>query len=335
MRKRADESDVDLLLVDTGDRIEGNGLFDASTPKGLFLYDIYAEQDVDLICSGNHELYQHYSIEREHNTTVPNFKENYIASNLDYVDPRTGERKPLAQRYRKFKTKKGLEAVAFGFLFNFNGNANNTVVQKVEDAIKEDWFKDAIREKPDVFIVIGHVGLRMHEFRTIFTAMRKQIWHTPIIFFGGHSHVRDALSYDSQSFAMASGRYMETIGWMSVDGIKQKKHEADVPASASTSLKFTRKYIDNNLYGMHYHTGLNETTFPTEEGKRVTDMIAKARKALDLDYRFGCAPRDLWMSRAKYPGESSIFSWLTDEVFPDIIKKDERKGKARLASTLR
>ena len=76
MRKRADDTGADLLLVDTGDRIEGNGLYDASTPKGLFQYDIYAEQNVDIICIGNHELYQAYSADREHNATVPNFREN-------------------------------------------------------------------------------------------------------------------------------------------------------------------------------------------------------------------------------------------------------------------
>lgn len=329
MRKRADDLGADLLLVDTGDRIEGNGLYDASTPKGLFQYDIYAQQDVDIVCIGNHELYQAYSADRERNTTVPNFEDNYIASNLDYIVPATGERKPLAQRYRKFKTKnRGLEIVAFGFLFDFTGNANNTVVQPVAETIKEKWFQDAMREKPDLFVVAGHVGLRMEEFRTIFTALRKQNWHIPIVFFGGHAHVRDALSYDSQSFAMASGRYMETIGWMSIDGIK-KKSPKDV--SAEASLKFSRKYIDNNLYGMYYHTGRNETDFVTPRGKLASHMIASARKALSLDRSYGCAPRDLWVNRAKYPSKESIFSWIQDEVFPDVVVNEKRKDKPRLA----
>ncbi|KAK2609196.1 hypothetical protein QQS21_002278 [Conoideocrella luteorostrata] len=329
LKKRADDDGVDMLLVDTGDRVEGNGLYDASTPKGLFYYDIWAEQHVDLICTGNHELYSASTAEREVNTTVPHFKDQYIASNLDYKDPKTGERKPVAQRYRKFKTKnQGLEIVAFGFLFDFTGNANNTVVQPVAEAIKEQWFQDAIREKPDIFVVAGHVGLRMEEFRTIFTALRKQNWHTPIVFFGGHAHVRDTRSFDSQAFAMASGRYFETIGFMSIDGIKKK---ATDEISAEASLKFNRKYIDNNLFGMYYHTGLNKTTFPTAEGKRVSKQIARARKALDLDYTYGCAPKSLWMSRAKYPGNESIFSWFQDEVLPDVVVNGKRKDKSRLA----
>ena len=288
MRKRADDEGVDLLLVDTGDRIEGNGLYDSSKPKGLFQYDIYAQQNVDIMSIGNHELYVAYSADRENDTTVPNFKDSYIASNLDYIDSNTGKQKPMAQRYRKFKTKnQGLEIVGFGFIFDFTHNANNTVVQPVEDTVKEDWFQEAIREKPDLFVVTGHVGLRMEEFKVIYTALRKQNWQTPIAFFGGHAHVRDALRFDSNAFAMASGRYFETIGWMSMDGLNKKD---DKDAEAAKSVTFNRRYIDNNLYGMYHHSGKNETTFHTKEGKHTTDLITRARDALDLDSKFGCAP---------------------------------------------
>ncbi|KAI6781937.1 ser Thr protein phosphatase family [Emericellopsis cladophorae] len=327
MRKLADDKGSDLLLVDTGDRVEGNGLFDASTPKGLYQYDIYAQQDVDIICTGNHELYQHYSIEREHNTTLPNFKENYVASNLDYVDPETGNRSPMAQRFRRFKTKnQGLDIIAFGFIFDFIGNANNSAVQRVEDTVKEKWFLDVLKEKPDVFVVTGHVGLRMEEFEVIFKAMRQANWHTPIVFFGGHAHVRDARRFDSMSVALASGRYMETVGWMSVDGLKKT---GDVETEASPT--FTRTYIDNNVLGMYHHTGLDESSFHTDKGREVTKMIDSARKELELDRRFGCAPRDYWMSRARFNEDGNIYKLLMDEVFPDIIVNEDRRNESRLA----
>ncbi|CEI63880.1 hypothetical protein FVEN_g9177 [Fusarium venenatum] len=333
MRDEADKKGADLLVIDTGDRIEGNGLYDASTPKGLFQYDIYAEADVDIMSTGNHELYKVYSADMEHNTTVPNYKNSYLASNLDYISFETGDRVPQAPRYKKFKTKnQGLNVVAFGFLFDFTGNANNTIVQPVEQTIKEDWFQEAIREKPDLFVVIGHVGLRMEEFKVIYTAIRKQNWHIPIAIFGGHAHVRDTVQYDSNALAIASGRYFETIGWMSIDGIQkdiQKSSAKEVEAAASAT--FTRRYIDNNLYGLHYHTGLNETTFPTEHGKRVSKMITRARKALQLDYKFGCAPKTLWMHRAKHTDEDSIYHWISNHVLPDVITRKDRKDKSRLA----
>lgn len=212
MKKKADDRGVDLLVVDTGDRIEGNGLYDASDPKGKYTYDIVAQQSFDAICTGNHELYQASSVDREHNTTVPYFKNTYLASNLDYVEPETGNQIPQAKRYRKFKTKnQGLTVVAFGFLFDFDRNANNSVVQKVEDTMKEDWFLQAIREKPDLFLVTGHVGLRMKEFEQIFRVIRDENWYTPIAFLGGHAHVRDTRKFDDNAVAIASGRYMETI----------------------------------------------------------------------------------------------------------------------------
>ena len=46
MREKIEGEGNDLLIVDTGDRVEGNGLYDASHPKGLFTYDIFKEQDV-------------------------------------------------------------------------------------------------------------------------------------------------------------------------------------------------------------------------------------------------------------------------------------------------
>lgn len=326
MRNKADERGVDLLVVDTGDRVEGNGLYDASRPKGQYTYDIFKEQDVDIICTGNHELYLDDTATREWNQTVPNFKDNYLASNLDYIDPKTGEAKPMAPRYKKFQTKnQKLNVVAFGFLFDFTGNANNTVVQPVSKTIKEEWFQNAIREKPDVFVVIGHIGLRMDEIKQIYNEIRKQNWFTPLAFFAGHAHVRDAISLDAKTFGIASGRYFETIGWMSIDGIAKSK---DVE---TTAVSFNRRYIDNNLLGLYHHTGLNESTFPTEHGRNVSELIAKARTALDLDQKFGCAPQDYWMARTKYPSNDSVFTLLDQQVLPDIIAKESRKDIPRLA----
>lgn len=327
MRNQADERGVDLLVVDTGDRVEGNGLYDASRPKGQYTYDIFKEQDVDIICTGNHELYLDDTATREWNQTVPNFKDNYLASNLDYIDPKTGEAKPMAPRYKKFQTKnQKLNVVAFGFLFDFTGNANNTIVQPVSKTIKEEWFQNAIREKPDVFVVIGHIGLRMDEIKQIYNEIRKQNWFTPLAFFAGHAHVRDAISLDAKTFGIASGRYFETIGWMSIDGIAKNSKDVE-----TTAVSFNRRYIDNNLLGLYHHTGLNESTFPTEHGRNVSELIAKARTALDLDQKFGCAPQDYWMARTKYPSNDSVFTLLDQQVLPEIITKESRKDIPRLA----
>jgi hypothetical protein len=332
MREQADERGVDLLLVDTGDKVDGNGLYDGSIPKGNYTYDIFKEQHIDMLCSGNHELYVAEVAEREYTKTVPNSKGKYLASNLDIIDPKSGERVPLAQRYRKFTTKnQGIRVLAFGFLFDFTGNANNTFVQPVEETIKEKWFQEAIREDVDLFVVIGHVDLRSPEYKAIHTAIRSQRWNTPIQFFGGHSHIRNFLSYDSNAYALESGRYMETIGWMAIDGISIGGKEDSSHTRAKGSPTFKRRYIDNNLFGYHYHTGLNHSTFPTVRGIEVSETIQNARKHMDLDQRIGCAPQDYFVNRAEYPSNISILSLIGQQILPDILVGENRTEIPRIA----
>lgn len=317
LRDRADADGSDLLVVDTGDRVEGNGLYDASNPKGKYTFDIFKEQQIDIITSGNHELYLKNSSDNEYYETVPNFKDNYIASNLDIYNPEDGKLQPLAPRYRKFTTKnQGIRIVAFGFLFDFKGNANNTVVQEVEDTIKEQWFQDAIRDKDvDLFVVAGHVPVRdSKEYDAIYKAIRDVTWDIPIAFLGGHTHIRDTHVFGKKAVGLESGRYMETIGFMSVSGLSHKKKDGTV--EAEKSLTFDRRYIDNNLFSLYHHSGKNDTTFSTEHGKNVSAAIHSARKELKLDKTFGCAPQDYWLNRAPYPHNDSILTWLETEVFP-------------------
>ena len=337
LHEKANKEGTDLLLIDTGDKIEGNGLYDASKPKGKYTLEIFAKQNIDLICSGNHELYKNHSSNDEYQITVPKFSGNYLASNLDIFDPKSGERRPLAQRYKKFVTQnQGIRILAFGFLYDFTGNSNNTIVQKVEDTIKEKWFQEAIRDRDvDLFLVIGHVPLRSSEFALIFKAIREQQWDAPIQFFGGHTHIRDYAKYDKKAYALESGRYMETIGFQSISGLSTggKVKEAGHDVARAASPQFGRRYVDNNLFSFYHHTGLNESTFPTPHGRNVSHSISSARKTLKLDKTYGCAPRDYWTNRAPFPSEDSIFSWMQDEVLPDMIKDPERGDAPRMVLT--
>ncbi|KAJ5198434.1 uncharacterized protein N7498_007551 [Penicillium cinerascens] len=323
MREKVEAQGQDLLVVDTGDRVEGNGLYDSSAPKGVYLSEILRHQHIDVITSGNHELYKQNTSEAEFLTTVPNFRGKYLASNIDITHPETNELVPLAPRFKKFTTKQqGIRIVAFGFLFDFTGNYNNTVVQPVEKTIKEDWFQEAIRDKDvDLFLVAGHVPAHSPEYRAIFEEIRGIRWDTPIQFFGGHQHIRDYAKYDSKAFALASGRFMETIGFMSIDGLST----SDRPSTTSGPV-FKRRYIDNNLYSFYHHTGLDEESFPTEKGRNVSQLITESRSALRLDRVHGCAPRTLWMSRVPYPHKDSVFTWLQTQVLPDSLK-DESRGE--------
>ncbi|GAB1197278.1 hypothetical protein APSETT444_006571 [Aspergillus pseudonomiae] len=330
MREKAEAQGQDLLVIDTGDRVEGNGLYDSSEPKGVYISEILRQQHIDLLSAGNHELYKQNTSEAELFTTVRNFRGNYLASNIDIIHPMTKETVPLAPRFKKFTTEKqGIRIIAFGFLFDFTKNYNNTIVHSVEKTIKEDWFQEAIRDKEvDLFLVVGHVPVHSKEYDAVFKEIRMIRWDTPIQFFGGHYHIRDFARYDSKAFGLASGRFMETIGFMSIDGLTTSKQ---LVKPALTTPSFHRRYIDNNLYSFYHHTGLDEETFPTKVGRNVSRLIQQSRSTLRLDKVHGCAPRDFWMSRVKYPSENSIYTWLEQQVLPNSLHDKSRAGKPALA----
>lgn len=321
MREKAEAQGQDLLVIDTGDRVEGNGLWDSSEPKGVYVSEILCQQPIDVITIGNHELYKQYTSEAEFYTTVHNFRGHYLASNVDIIHPVTKDAVPFAPRYKKFTTKQqGIRIVAFGFLFDFNMNHNNTIVQRVADTIEEEWFQEAIRDtNVDLFLVAGHIPVHSQEAEAIFKAIRAVRWDVPIQFFGGHYHIRDYARYDDKAYGLASGRFLETIGFMSIDGL------------STGTPRFSRRYIDNNLFSFYHHTGLDDQTFPTEHGQNTSQLIQESRSALRLDQVYGCAPRDLWMSSVEYPSESNIYTWLEKEVIPDALKDDKRSGKPAVA----
>ena len=317
-------------MIDTGDRVEGNGLWDSSEPKGVYVTEILRQQPIDVMTVGNHELYKQYTSESEFFNTVRNFRGHYLASNVDIFHPTTKDVVPLAPRYKKFSTEQqGLRIVAFGFIFDFTMNYNNTVVQPVEETIKEDWFQEAIRETDvDLFLVAGHVPVRSAESEAIFKAIRSVRWDIPIQFLGGHYHIRDYVQYDDRASGLASGRFMETIGFISIDGLSTHSQSTH---STLGSPRFSRKYLDNNLLSFYHHTGLDEEAFHTEHGRNTSELIRKSRSALELDRVYGCSPRDLWMSRVRYPNKDSIYTWIEKEVIPGALRDDSRSGKPALA----
>ncbi|KAI7504005.1 calcineurin-like phosphoesterase [Hortaea werneckii] len=343
LHDRADADGSDLLLIDTGDRVEGNGLYDASDPKGYWTFNgIFEEQPIDVITSGNHELYLANTSRRESDVVVPAYRQNYIASNLDIshldADGQDADFHPLAARYRKFTTKNnGIRILAFGFLFNFHNNANNTRVQPVQETIKEKWFQDALREKDvDLFLVAGHVPVReSEEYDAVYRAIRTVKWDTPIVFFGGHTHIRDFKRWEDKAMGIESGRYLETIGFLSMKGLKGSGHkEGDVDtedgredgekeeAIASTqrtkkSIQYSRMYIDNNLHSFHHHSNTTSDTFPTEHGRNVSARIEHARQTLNLNQTYGCVPQTYWLNRAPYPSNNSLLSLLADRILPE------------------
>ncbi|PBK65794.1 hypothetical protein ARMSODRAFT_373498 [Armillaria solidipes] len=107
-------------------------------------------------------------------------------------------------RFAKFKTRKGRSVTALGVIFDFTGNDHNTTVQKVEDVVNEPWFLEAIQEEPDFFLLAGHMPVARDKWPFVFDA-------ATLI-----SETALSIQLDGRSMSLESGRYMETIGWMSL-----------------------------------------------------------------------------------------------------------------------
>lgn len=323
LKTRLDTEGKDLLIIDTGDRIEGNGLYDASDPRGRYTFNVFTQQHLDLICSGNHELYKNQSAEDDFYKLMPAYQDKYLASNLDILSPKTGKFTPMGNKYRYFTTKyQGIRIMAFGFLFDFDRNAANTRVNPVEREIQTEWFTAAVnRSDIDLFVVIGHVGLRSFEFEKVHEVIRTYHEKTPIQFFGGHFHVRDYRIFDDRAHGLASGRYMETIGFQSISGLST--------ASNTSRLSFFRRYIDNNLYSLYHHSSTNSSTFHSKIGGDTTKAIIRARAALHLDNVYGCTPRTYWINRVPVSSPESFFQVLIHNISSTIIQP-KRADKSRM-----
>lgn len=161
MKAEARRRGVDLLLVDAGDRVDGNGLVDAEPsphPKGYTALDIFSRVPYDVVTTvrahslscltrspradpvslpfsssstshsraqGNHELYKFPVASYVSTVMHDKFGDRWVVSNVNITtqDDVSGREveRLLGNRMRRFETEQGREVVAFGPLFDFKG----------------------------------------------------------------------------------------------------------------------------------------------------------------------------------------------------------------------
>ena len=216
--------------------------------------------------------------------------------------------------------------------------------------VRESWFTEALAGKQpvDLFILFGHNPVRPTDyastFKTVWDAIRAAHPATPVQIFGGHSHVRDFAVYDDASVAIESGRYCETLGWVSMSGFDaansgfrgvRSPHgvaPARRPARAGSTAPwvYSRRYLDWNRKTLAYHAGQDEAAYDYHSGQRVTGDITKARGALRLGDVYGCAPRDWCISCAPYTDEKNIFPGVIVPAVSAVVLNQTRADKARI-----
>ncbi|KAF8885966.1 Metallo-dependent phosphatase-like protein [Infundibulicybe gibba] len=315
MKEIAEERDVDLLLIDSGDLHDGTGLTDGFPAGGVDAHDaneFFKQLPYDVLAIGNHELDLYANALDMYNNFAPRFNGRYLTSNANItVADKHGKSVtvPIGSRFAKFKTRKGRKVTSLGVLYDFTGNDHNTTVQKVEDMVKEAWFADAIKEEPDIFILVGHMPVARDNWPLVFNAVRAVHPHTPIIILGGHSHVRDCLQPDGRSMSLESGRYMETVGWLSAKLDNSKK-------GSTKNITFSRRYLDPNRLTYQFHTQRKDSNFDTSTGNSLKKGLNALAKRFDLAFQFGTAPQDFTISRSPFPSNNSLLTQFIENAVP-------------------
>jgi hypothetical protein len=250
--------------------------------------------------------------------------------------------------------------MAFGVLFDFDGNSEVSKVIPSDELIEQQWFKNAVKfDKPiDLFLLIGHNPVRKGDdssFHKIQHAIRKMRPNVPIQGFGGHTHIRDFVVFDDKSTGLESGRYCETLGWLAMSGIESDNYkgamkpngvphptrkaikstgdaaaDADAEKKSTSPLRYARRYLDWNRLTFAYHAaGSQDGTFNTTRGEKVTNQITKQRKKLDITKLYGCAPRTWCMTCQPFGHEGNIYTLLRKALAATVVKP-ARKNKSRM-----
>lgn len=309
MKQRAHDNGQDLLLIDTGDKHDGNGLTDATSPNGVKALPIFTKQDYDLITIGNHELYVWENSKLEYEQVYEHYKEKYVVTNVEINI--NGTFVNLGLKYRYFETPVNkYKILSFGVLFNFNRNNKNTRVTPIEEVIKQEWFLEILDNHPeeevDYLVIIGHIPIThsWNELTILHEFLRTRYPSKIIQYFGGHSHIRDFVVYDNNLTSLESGRFCETIGWLSVDNSKDGLS------------KFSRSYLDFNLDSFKHH--LDTESIETKQGNEIKDLIDKTREELNLNEYIGNVSNNYYMDYVPLTHDHSLFKLITDKVLTTL-----------------
>ncbi|KAG8951305.1 hypothetical protein FRC04_006545 [Tulasnella sp. 424] len=331
MKQKAERQGQDLFFVNSGDDTHGGGLSDSENPEGGRALAIHITLPYDVMTPGNHELEKRVIARNLYYNITSRLSDSettkYLASNVNFIDD-YGKEVPLAKRYKIWKTRggEGRKVAALGVSFENKKTAHAGVrIQPIEAMVKEKWFvNDVLDSNPDIFLLVGHMSLsdKGDKWNVIHDAIRKRHPETPIFIFGGHSHQRDCrMTFDAvgRSIAIESGRYLETVGWVSA-----------ALTEPSEPLKFVRRYLDPNKDTFQRHSGIDKKSFDTETGKDVMSRFDELAKRMGLDEVYGCAPHTYNWDHEEYSkhAKDHVLNFYTNEVFPEIVStKNITTGK--------
>lgn len=323
LKQRAYTQGQDLLLVDSGDRHDGNGLSDMTKLHGELSDPIFMSADYDIVSLGNHELYEESVSTWEFDNMIPYYGERFISTNVQYLNDDNQWVVFGNATHRYFTTDvNGYHVLALSVMFDFHPTHPRARVIPIQDMVKSDWFNDLLtqyKQMPvDIVLVVSHLPVTRNWQESTFLHgyLRAYFPNTPIQYFGGHSHIRDFAVYDELSTALQSGRYCETVGFLSLDNLTE--------ISTFSSKAVHRRYIDFNLHSFMHHTNATKLPeFHTKKGLAVSRRIEKLADQLGLGDSWGTVPHNFYMSTANYYAndKKSLLRFLERDVLVRLQPK--------------
>ncbi|ODQ47450.1 hypothetical protein PICMEDRAFT_40782 [Pichia membranifaciens NRRL Y-2026] len=284
--------------------------------------------DYDLITIGNHELYREEISKHEYENLVPRYGDHFISTNVQYLNDDDQWVVFGNNTHRYFETKiNKYKILSFSFMFDFKMGNRRVNVIPIAEIIKQSWFIELVEDyasnyEVDAIVLFGHIPVAhdWFEMSQLHNFFRSYFPSTYIQYLGGHSHIRDFSILDNLSTGLQSGRYCETVGFLSINNLPSEEESQEKYILNNIH----RKYIDFNLHSFMHHS--NHTVlekFNTEKGLYVSKELAKYSKDLKLDEAYGIVPHSYYISAADYQNndEKSLLRFLEDEILIQLQPK--------------
>jgi hypothetical protein len=216
----------------------------------------------------------------------------YLSSNII----RTGSQANFGNQFRLLKGTTST-VLAFGFLYNMKNNGNAVTVVEVNNVVQEQWFRDALQTPGyDAILILAHMGHDDPLVSVIVTAIRNIVGDTmPVQFITGHTHVRAFQNPDNSSSSVESGRYLDTVGFVS---FPRRETLLEQPGTAL----FQHVFLDASRE--QFEKTLNGPPLDTEEGAELSALIHRVQVELGLREIVGCSPQRYYFEKPIYASDS-------------------------------
>mmetsp|Transcript_200 Transcript_200/g.190 ORF Transcript_200/g.190 Transcript_200/m.190 type:complete len:692 (-) Transcript_200:36-2111(-) len=312
-------SQQNLFFVMNGDFMDGTGL---STHPPEHLVDILKKMPFDAINVGNHELYFNSTVEfmKQKDGFAEHFGDKYVTSNVFFNPGGDYKMLPLGGRNR-YHVMEGPSArvLVFGFLYDMVDHCPMVVVERVEETVEQEWFRQALQNTNyDAILCLSHMDveddliyLLLHKIRSIINDS-----DMPIHFITGHTHYRGfkelnngtayALNKERLATSFEAGHYLDTIGFLSFD------RDSDILEEEYN--KVDHVFIEANFDTLSQTLGTTTMDdFMTPYGREVQKFILQTEEEMGLNDVLGCSPQHYFFD-CKLSQPQSLWRFYMEKV---------------------